>query len=83
MRIVVTGSLGHLGEALVRVLGSEGHAVAGLDVLDSPHTNVVGSVSDRDCVRRCVEGMDATCTSRPGISPTSVPRDGRRSSTPT
>jgi UDP-glucose 4-epimerase len=59
MRILVTGSAGHLGEALVRVLGAEGHDVSGLDLLDSPFTSVVGSVADRDRVRRCVEGADA------------------------
>jgi UDP-glucose 4-epimerase len=58
VRILVTGSAGHLGEALVRVLGAAGFEVVGLDVLESPHTTVVGSVSDRDCVRRCVAGMD-------------------------
>lgn len=59
MRILVTGSAGHLGEALVRVLSGEGHEVAGLDVLESPHTTAVGSVADRALVRRCVEGRDA------------------------
>jgi nucleoside-diphosphate-sugar epimerase len=58
MRIVVTGSSGHLGEALVRVLGDEGHDILGLDVLDSPFTNVVGSVADRSCVRRSMGGAD-------------------------
>jgi UDP-glucose 4-epimerase len=59
MRVLVTGSSGHLGEALVRVLTSEGHEVVGLDVLDSAHTSVVGSIVDRACVRRCVEDVDA------------------------
>jgi UDP-glucose 4-epimerase len=59
MRIVVTGSAGHLGEALVRVLGGEGHEVVGLDVLASPHTNVVGSIADRALVREAVQGADA------------------------
>jgi UDP-glucose 4-epimerase len=59
MRILVTGSSGHLGEALMRVLGSREHEVTGLDVLPSPFTGVVGSVADRECVRRCVTGMDA------------------------
>jgi UDP-glucose 4-epimerase len=59
MRILVTGSSGHLGEALVRVLTGEGHAVIGLDVLASPSTSVVGSITDRECVRRCVAGADA------------------------
>ena len=59
MRILVTGSSGHLGEALVRVLASEGCDVVGLDVLASPYTTVVGSIADRACVRRCVRGVDA------------------------
>jgi UDP-glucose 4-epimerase len=59
MRILVTGSAGHLGEALVRVLGAEGHDIVGLDILASDHTSVVGSIVDRTCVRRCVEGADA------------------------
>jgi UDP-glucose 4-epimerase len=60
MRILVTGSSGHLGEALVRVLGARGeHDVVGLDVLGSPCTTVVGSIADRACVRRCVAGVDA------------------------
>ena len=59
MRILVTGSSGHLGEGLVRVLRSDGFDVAGLDVLDSPYTTVVGSITDGACVRRCAEGADA------------------------
>lgn len=58
VRIVVTGSSGHLGEALVRVLGDEGNDVIGLDVLDSPFTSVVGSIADGDCVRRSLKGAD-------------------------
>jgi len=59
MRILVTGSAGHLGEALVRVLGAEGHEVVGLDLLASATTHVVGSVADRAVVRRAVAGADA------------------------
>ena len=32
MKILVTGSSGHLGEALVRTLRRDGRAVVGLDV---------------------------------------------------
>ena len=59
MRILVTGSAGHLGEALVRVLGDEGHDVIGLDILDSAYTSVVGSIADRTRVRDCIGGVDA------------------------
>lgn len=59
MRVLVTGSSGHLGEALVRVLGAEGIDVVGLDVLGSPHTSAVGSIADRGFVRRSMAGADA------------------------
>ena len=59
MRVVVTGSAGHLGEALVRVLRDGGHDVIGIDVKASPYTTVAGSITDRDAVRRCVAGADA------------------------
>jgi UDP-glucose 4-epimerase len=59
MRVLVTGSSGHLGEALVRVLGAEGLEVVGLDVLESPHTSAVGSIADRAVVRRSMAGVDA------------------------
>jgi UDP-glucose 4-epimerase len=57
--IVVTGSAGHLGEALVRVLRAEGREVLGLDVLASPTTDVVGDVADRALARELLAGADA------------------------
>jgi len=59
MRILVTGSAGHLGEGLVRVLRAEGHDVVGVDLLPSPTTDAVGSVADRAFVRRSLDGVDA------------------------
>ena len=58
MRVLVTGSAGHLGESLLRRLREHGHEAVGLDVLDAPDT-VVGSIVDRDCVRGCLAGVDA------------------------
>ena len=59
MRILVTGSAGHLGEALVRVLSEQEHEVTGLDVLKSPTTTVLGSIADRAVVRQATAGADA------------------------
>ncbi|WP_437721961.1 NAD-dependent epimerase/dehydratase family protein [Sorangium sp. So ce861] len=59
MRVLVTGTAGHLGEALARTLPGAGHEVVGLDILASPFTSRVGSIVDRAEVRRCMEGVDA------------------------
>ncbi len=56
MKALVTGSSGHLGEALVRTLRDLGHEVAGLDILESPFTTHAGTIVDRDLVRRCMAG---------------------------
>jgi nucleoside-diphosphate-sugar epimerase len=58
MRVLVTGSAGHLGEGLVRTLRERGHVAAGLDRLSSPCTDHVGSVADREFVGRWVRGVD-------------------------
>lgn len=59
MKILVTGSSGHLGEALVRTLKSRHHEVVGIDILPSEFTDAVGSISDRDFVRRSMQGIEA------------------------
>ena len=46
MTLLVTGSSGHLGEALVRTLRAQGRSVLGLDVLPSPFTDLVGSIAE-------------------------------------
>jgi UDP-glucose 4-epimerase len=57
VRILVTGSSGHLGEALVRVLRDTGYEVVSLDVLSGPFTTHVGSITNRPLVRRCMTGV--------------------------
>lgn len=59
MKVLVTGSAGHLGEALVRSLHRAGHTVVGLDILASPFTQVVASIADRSVVRSCMAGVQA------------------------
>jgi nucleoside-diphosphate-sugar epimerase len=59
MRVLVTGSAGHLGEALVRILRDLENEVVGLDILASPFTTHVGSIVDRSCVERCMRGVQA------------------------
>jgi UDP-glucose 4-epimerase len=57
MRVLVTGSAGHLGEALIRTLKQAKYEVVGLDIVQSACTTEVGSIVDRACVRRCMEGV--------------------------
>jgi nucleoside-diphosphate-sugar epimerase len=74
-RILVTGSSGHLGEALIRVLrgqyrqgGSsegayrddQGNAVTGLDIKPGPYTDITGDIADRAVVRQALTGSGAT-----------------------
>ncbi|MCS3799121.1 NAD-dependent epimerase/dehydratase family protein [Niastella sp. OAS944] len=57
MRILVTGSAGHLGEALVRTLQEMKYEVVGIDILASPFTNYTGTIADRDFVKQCMQGV--------------------------
>jgi UDP-glucose 4-epimerase len=59
MRLLVTGSAGHLGEALVRSLQGQGHDVVGLDILASPFSAETGSIADRAMVKRAMKGADS------------------------
>jgi UDP-glucose 4-epimerase len=57
MKVLVTGSSGHLGEALLRTLKDLGYQVVGLDILESPFTTHAGSIFDRSWVRHCLRGV--------------------------
>jgi UDP-glucose 4-epimerase len=57
MKVLITGSAGHLGEALARTYKDSGHEVLGIDILNSPFTTHVGSITDRDFVRRSIKGV--------------------------
>lgn len=57
MKFLVTGSAGHLGEALVRTLRNLHHEVVGLDILESPFTTHVGSISEGSVAMHCMRGV--------------------------
>jgi UDP-glucose 4-epimerase len=59
MKVLVTGSSGHLGEALVRTLRDLQYQVTSLDILESPFTTHIGSITDRAWVRRCMTGVQS------------------------
>ena len=58
MRVLVTGSAGHLGEALMRLLGKTDHEAIGVDLLESAFTARVGSIVDADFVADCLQNID-------------------------
>ncbi|SFO33835.1 Nucleoside-diphosphate-sugar epimerase [Chitinophaga sp. YR627] len=59
MKVLVTGSAGHLGEGLVRTLQARRYEVTGVDIQASPFTTYVGSITDREFVKSCLEGVQA------------------------
>ena len=59
MKILVTGSRGHLGEGLMRTLQNGRHDAIGVDIIASPFTHKEGSIADRRFVADCMRGVDA------------------------
>ncbi|SPP91421.1 NAD-dependent epimerase/dehydratase family protein [Bradyrhizobium vignae] len=59
MTILVTGSAGHLGEAILRTLHGRGSPARGLDLKPSPFTDAVGSIVDPALVRAQMDGITA------------------------
>jgi nucleoside-diphosphate-sugar epimerase len=67
VKILVTGATGFTGKALVKRLLRDGHEVVGLDYKEGHKTEelrrlgaeiVIGTVTDTDVVRRCVQGVE-------------------------
>jgi len=67
MKVLVTGGTGFTGKALVRRLLDAGHKVVALDYKEGHKTDelrqwgaevVIGSVTDKDAVRRCTRGVE-------------------------
>src|SRR5918995_5007235 len=59
MAILVTGSAGHLGEALMRTLRTMGRDAIGVDIKPSGFTTNVGSITDRAFVKQCMARANA------------------------
>lgn len=59
MKILVTGSAGHLGHALAHSLIDSGHEVRGIDLIAAPWTQRIGTIVDREFVHESMSGMDA------------------------
>ena len=67
MKILITGGTGFTGKALVRRLLDDGHQVVALDYKEGLKTEelrqwgaevVIGTVTDRECVKRCMQGVE-------------------------
>ena len=58
MNLLVTGSSGHLGEALMRSLNETDHSTKGIDILPSAYTHFVGSIVDKHFVEEHMQGID-------------------------
>jgi nucleoside-diphosphate-sugar epimerase len=58
MKILITGSTGHLGEALVRTLSAQGHDIVAIDIQPSPFTTHTGTIANPTLVQECMKGVD-------------------------
>ena len=58
MKILVTGSSGHLGEAFLRTINRKQYDARGLDIKPGPYTTHVGSITNSKLVNNCMAGID-------------------------
>ena len=59
MHVLVSGSSGHLGDAVLQLLPGAGHEGTGLDLKPGRRTDIVASVTDRAALRSALAGADA------------------------
>ncbi len=55
--VLITGSAGHLGEALMRTHRTRGDEAVGLDVKASPFTTHQGDIGNRELLAQCLAGV--------------------------
>lgn len=58
MKILITGSSGHLGTALSITLGNTKHEVVGIDVIAGEHTHFTGDLANKTFVQDCMKGVE-------------------------
>jgi len=58
MKILITGSSGHLGEAIIRKLLENNQQFIGIDLKPSSYTNRLGSITDRRFVKQCFKDVN-------------------------
>lgn len=59
MRVLVTGSAGRVGRAVVAKLRTDGHDARGLDLNRGPATEVVADIRDGHAMRAAIAGCEA------------------------
>jgi len=57
--VLVTGSAGRIGQAVVKELSARGHEVRGFDIVATPHVrdSITGDITDVPAVRRAAGGV--------------------------
>ncbi len=58
MKILITGSSGHLGTALAIELAKKNHQFVGIDIKAGKFTNKVGDLADKKFVQDAMKGVD-------------------------
>jgi len=58
MKALVTGSSGHLGEAIVRTLRAQNQDVVSIDIIPSEFTTHEGSITDKKLIQACMSEVE-------------------------
>ena len=58
MKVLVTGSAGHLGEAICRTLRDKKIVYDGIDINPSDYTTQTGSILDKSFLKKCMRDAD-------------------------